>query len=183
MQSGSIISSVAYLESTINEFYSDCCDEAKDYMNVEYLNGLDPNTLVFLADKWNCDKFETNKTLIKYEQALKLVTMNCFDTKEKTYIDVKDLLRVRNSLVHYKAMWQGSVANESPYNLNHLKGKFNMNPFMKNSDNEFFPYKCLGKGCARWGIKSAIDFVSSFYGKIGVKSPIDAHSISSSMLK
>lgn len=181
--SGSIISSVAYLESTINEFYSDCCDKVKNYKSVEYLNGIDLKTLVLLADKWNCDKFEMNKTLVKYDQALKIVTMNCFDTKEKTYIDAKNLLRMRNSLVHYKAMWQGPVANESPYNLNHLKGKFDMNPFMENSDNEFFPYKCLGKGCARWGIKSAIDFASSFYDKIGVKPLVNAQNIFSSILK
>ncbi|WP_321420496.1 hypothetical protein [uncultured Methanomethylovorans sp.] len=175
--SGSIISSVAYLESTINEFYSDCCDKA------DFLKEIDHNILISLGSKWDCDDFEKKNLLLKYELALMEITGKGFGKGVKEYYDVNDLIKLRNLLVHYKAYWQGDTANESKYKVNHLSKKFDSNPFMKKTGNPFFPYKCLGKGCALWGIKTSIDFVAYFYEKIGVKSLIDADSIYLSVFK
>jgi hypothetical protein len=39
---------------------------------------------------------------------------------------------------------------------------------MSGSDNRYFPDKALGKGCAKWAVKSARNFADSFFKRIGI---------------
>ena len=168
--SGAIISSVAYLESFINEFFNNCENDSDFFKEIN----KEKNDL--LKRHWKkgikCRRTEKfSAILCKYQVAYCIFKGIGIDNSSKKFDNVKDLIKIRNALVHYKSEFQPTHNSDSevdPYGLNHLQGKFNENIFMINCGNPFFPWKCLGAGCAKWAIKTSIDFTDYFSSEINL---------------
>jgi hypothetical protein len=170
---GVVISSSAFLEAKINEFFSDCNNKAGQYSNFSVLGDL---VIKNLTDYWN----KTNKrdryinrylpTLDKYRDAYKIIKGKGSHYPAKSYDEIQNLVNLRNILIHYEPLWQTTdPIYDDPYKLEVLQDRFDLNPFQKNSGMPFFPHKCLGYGCALWALNSCRKFVGEFYNEINVK--------------
>jgi len=168
---GAIFSSVSFLEANINELYSDCADSHQK-------NGLDSQTIAIMGKLWNRGILRPARLLEKYELALDIASREGFDRGSSPYQDVKLLIELRNSLIHYKPetilarATPPSDVNELHKIEKRLKGKFQINPLAA-PGNPFYPDKCLGHGCAQWAVNKSMEFADLFYVKMGVKPPYD----------
>ncbi|HVP97289.1 hypothetical protein [Methanoregula sp.] len=165
---GAIISSVAYLESLINEFFNDC-----NY-NAEEIKSIGEEEIKLLNKHYEKD-FKCRrkgpkhlKIFCKYLTAYSIINGKGIYKKSDLCQNFIDLIQLRNALTHYHSEFQFEMGD--PYGLNQLQGRFKENIFMNNVGNSFFPFKCLGAGCAEWAVNISIDFTEFFYSEIGLKS-------------
>jgi hypothetical protein len=173
----SILSSVAFLESTINELYSDAADNAYFYSD-EKTEALLRN----VGERWNNEKnFNRAPMLTKYQKILVIAEKSPFDEHEPGLSNVRDLIEVRNYLMHYKREWVvlknvgepgdgRETAGEKFEKI--LRRKFASNPFA-HRNRPFFPDKCLGHGCAEWAVMNSLIFTDEFFRRLGLPVPYD----------
>ncbi|MBI2488072.1 MAG: hypothetical protein HYW01_14235 [Deltaproteobacteria bacterium] len=160
-----ILSSVAFLEAAINEVFQDAFD---NYLI--YIGSLSVETRKILADFWDMTEAD-NKSFVsildKYQLALRFAGMEPFNKGENPYQDANLVVKIRNTLIHYKPQLLGG---ENIHQLEaKLKGKFPENKLMSGSaGNPYFPDKALGKGCAEWTVKSVLIFANGFFLRMGV---------------
>jgi hypothetical protein len=164
-----IFLSVAFLESIINEFFSNTSDG-----NIMALDDtLDSKNVQMIKRLWSQDVPRTASFSIvrKYEIALIACEKDPIDKSDVLFGDINSLIQLRNSLIHYEPQWNliysDELTNEKGLTLK-FKNKFSLNPFA-GAGNAFFPERCIGHGCAEWGIKNSIKFVDNFYHKLGMK--------------
>jgi hypothetical protein len=160
--SGAVMSSVAFLEATINEFFHDFFDK---FNNLKINKS---NLLIELKSEWdkNEDDFYWRKLEDKYEIVYKEIIGEKLYKKSKTYENFKDIIRIRNLLVHFKLKWQDVINEDNQYKINHIRKKFKENPFREKTGNPYFPDKCLAAGCAEWSIKSSYEFLTMFSNEL-----------------
>lgn len=169
LATGAVITSVAFLEATINEFFSDCEN------NSENIKPIGENKIELLKQQWKKDikcKRNDRYSLIfcKYITAYSIIKGKGFEKDSELSRNLVDLIKLRNALVHFKPKWQATEPiPDDPYKLNHLKGKFAENIFTKESGDAFFPKKCLGAGCAEWAINTSKNFVEKFFTDISLQ--------------
>lgn len=184
---GSVISSIAFLETIINEFYSDCNNKAGQYSNFCILGDPIVNNLINYWNEKNKKDKHINRylpTLDKYREAYKIVKGKGSHYHSKFYDDIRNLVDLRNVLIHYEPLWQTVDPDcDDAYELDSLQKKFEINPFQKSSGNPFFPHKCLGYGCAEWALISCRNFVKGFYNEINVKPTLRFEEIWKEILK
>ena len=156
---GSIISSATFLEAAINEIYQDVFDEHNNY-----IEPLDNDARKALKSFWS--KYERSSILRKYQFALTTAKLEPFPEKENPYADVDLAIQLRHQLIHYKPETFGG--GESHELTEVLGGKFKLNPLMSSPSNQFFPDKCLGKGCAEWVLKSCLSLADEFFERIQI---------------
>ena len=95
-----------------------------------------------------------------------------FDKDSKILINLDNIIKVRNTLVHYKpedySIHSPFISdNKNQYELTaFLDGKFEHSVFYKNSGNPFFPHKCLGYGFSDWVLINTVSFVDEFHSMI-----------------
>jgi hypothetical protein len=181
----SVIYSVMSIEAHINELFC----QAKYESSNEIWGGLDCDIVSRLSRIWEVDMQppNTNQTktyslldalhpeiLDKYQLALTVCDKSLFDTGIQQYQDIKDLIKLRNSTVHYKPdLTEYNAANDRK-TVNQkleerLRRKINsLNPFYP-EQNPFFPDKCFGSGCAQWAVSASQSFIKEFRSRIGVK--------------
>jgi len=159
-----IMSSVAFLEAAINELYQDCYD-----VHLSYVAPLASNVRETIADFWGMTEKENKSpisVLDKYQLTLRFSDNEPFKKGESPYQDVDLLIKIRNSLVHFKPE---SLGGENVHKLeNKLKGKFSENVLMAGSGNPFFPDKVLGSGCTEWATASVRAWAEEFFKRLGV---------------
>lgn len=170
---GAIMSATMSLEAMINELFSEAGDKFK-----ENLNSLTENQLTLLERMWDRGIPRTARYSIleKYEVFLDLIDSEQFDRGRQPYQDAKNLVALRNELVHYEPEWQ-VVTSETPQSQQHrlrkaLRGRFEENP-LTGAGNPFFPDKCLGHGCAEWALETAVSFADKFVELAGISCPFD----------
>ncbi|MDI6603167.1 MAG: hypothetical protein QME57_03585 [Patescibacteria group bacterium] len=171
---GAVVTSVAYLEATINEFF---IMAGMDSFRKESFNAIPDETIQKLLTKWGKGDWKkgekgndseiTSKILYKYMAAFRIIKDTGMDINEDLY-DLQHLIDLRNELIHYKPQWQPSEDPQNSYKAEKLKGKFPENVFMKSTGDAFFPKKCLGAGCAAWSIRRSEEFIRHFYSSVGV---------------
>ena len=183
---GSIITTVSYLEATINELFTDVADGV-------YSNGLDHNVIALMTRMWKLEIKPPNTTkggktysplddlkpsvLQKFQIALTLAGKDLFDTGKAPYQDVDYLILLRNALIHYKPEWIGTGESYNQTLNEKLRQKLEkkikkLNP-MTREGSLFFPHRCLGYGCAKWAVESSLNFSNEFFSKIGLPSNLD----------
>ncbi|MEG4515707.1 MULTISPECIES: hypothetical protein [unclassified Microcoleus] len=183
---GSIITTVSYLEATINELFTDVADGV-------YSNGLDHNVIALMTRMWKLEIKPPNTTkgaktysplddlkpsvLQKFQIALTLAGKDLFDTGKAPYQDVDYLILLRNALIHYKPEWIGTGEKYKDTLNEKLRKKLEsriqtINP-MTREGSLFFPHQCLGYGCAKWAVESSVNFSNEFFSKIGLPSNLD----------
>jgi hypothetical protein len=161
---GAIISSVLFLEATINEFFIDAV-ELPDLS--EIVKDIDPQIKKLLAVLWQYGSVDYLKPLEKYERVFAVMEKPEFEKGNSYYQNVSHLIKLRNALVHYKPEWIG----DSPHKFeNYFKGKFALNP-MIGSANPYYPDRCFGYGFAKWSIDACVKFVDEFFNRIDLVYP------------
>jgi len=173
----SVLSTVAFLESTINELYADAADDA--YFFADEKTEL---LLRTIREKWrNGKNFDRAPMISKYQKILAIAGKPPFSEDEPAFSNVRELIGIRNHLMHYKREWvvvrkTGSAGpgeeTMSEKFAKHLGKKFATNPFAA-QNLPFFPDQCLGHGCAEWAIVNSIIFTDEFFRRLGLPVPYE----------
>jgi len=174
----SVLSSVAFLESTINELYADAADESCLLLEED-----EGSALRLIAKRWkNGKNFDRAPVLYKYQRVLEITERPSFDDREPAYGNVRELVGIRNYLMHYKREWVPVNRGGHPGDRDRttaekfeqsLRTKFAPNPFA-HRNSPFFPDKCLGHGCAEWAVVNSVVFADEFFRRLGLHPPYDA---------
>lgn len=170
-----IASSVAFLESTINELFADAADSIH---KSQHAKELDENTQRLMASLWDVENFgRSTSTLDKYQTVLRLAEKKKFDKGRNPFQDAKILIDLRNALSHFKPEWvqtnDGNAGQKAPHSLEcKLKGKFPLNPFLTDA-RPLFPTKCMSHGCAQWAVNSAISLATDFHKRMTMSNTLD----------
>lgn len=122
-----------------------------------------------MANIWG-KGIERSPILDKYQIALNLAHKDIFIEGGLPYQYVKDLIDLRNALIHYKPEW---INSDSEYNKPHkftkrFEDKFLPSPF-SGPNSSFYPDKLFGFGCAKWSVEWSITFVDKFFKKMGLR--------------
>jgi len=156
---GAILSAIAYLESSVNEFYLEAVDN-----NRNTLGSLSASVVSSLASTW--PRVESLAILDKFEEALNIASVAPFNKGNYLFQDAASLAKLRNALVHYKPEWDDQAIVHS--NLEQrLVGRFKTNPFTP-SGSLWFPHQCLGAGCASWSVGTATSFMDEFCTRMAI---------------
>ena len=175
---GAILSSVAFLEATVNELFVDAVEhQAKDPEPAPTdpprpVDQLTPAGSSLMAELWPFD-IDRQRVLDKFKVALILNGKPAMDVSASPHQDIAALLALRNDLVHYKPqdIRAGLGPDEETEKLSQrLRDKgFALNPlFPKTSGNPYYPDKYLGHGCAEWAVKKSVEFADDFFSRMGV---------------
>ena len=173
----SVLSSVAFLESAINELYADAADEA--YIFADEKNEA---LLSLIGEKWkNAKNFDRAPVLTRYQKILTITGQPVFYEGDQAFANVRDLIEIRNYLMHYKREWvvirergdpgEGEETRAEKFEKI-VRKKFAINPLAP-KNLPFFPDKCLGHGCAEWAIVNSIIFVDEFFRRLGLPVPYE----------
>ena len=173
----SILSSVAFLESAVNELYSDAADNA--FLSADEKNGA---VLQKIREQWNNEKnFDRAPLLTKYQKILAFANKPSFAETDPAFLNVKNLIEIRNFLMHYRREWV-VLAKSRKHRDGHetggfkfeetLKHAFKENPFA-HKNRPFFPDKCLGHGCAEWAVINSLVLTGEFFSRLGLPAPYD----------
>lgn len=129
---GSVIMSVAALESRINDIYLSAVDK-----NYNVFKGFELNILEALSEIWHDIGDKHISTLTKYQICLLISKKSTIDKSVKTYQDVSLVIGLRNSLIHYKSEWDNVDGKHNKLESK-LKNKFKISPYSHIND-AFFP--------------------------------------------
>ena len=163
---GSVLSSVAFLEGAVNEFFSDVAEE-----HGENVKDMARETKAAIRGSWEQKKIRRAGLLKKYQIALDRAGVEPLQADATPHHDATLLVRLRNELVHYapESVPAGRPSDSSTTRAHKLElalaGKFALNPLMANG-NPFWPDKCLGFGCAKWAMESALALADEFFKRI-----------------
>jgi hypothetical protein len=162
-----IFSSVAFLEACVNEFFCDISE------NNAYSFKVLPKQQKLIQEMWGygIPRTASYPIIKKYQIVLSLLNKNKFDESRKPTQDVAILIKLRNALVHYEPEWRSweEKQKESDIFYKKLKGKFEPSKFF-DSNEPYFPNRCLSSACAKWAIEAAVQFTDEFYLKLGQNS-------------
>lgn len=159
----SLLNSACALEATINEWYS-FADEIEDLP--------DPGAAERIRRLWEAGIPRTASfhILQKYQVGLALMGKVAFLEGEEPFQSARLVVDLRNWLVHYEPTWEPMADHEEtgeypPHKLvRRLKGKFKPNP-LSQPGVPFWPYKCLGSGCALWAAEAVVTFMDNFFSR------------------
>ena len=164
---------VAFLEAAINEVFAD----AKDG-HLSYLKPLDGSIRQgmrqAIAKRRQLNKSlkqfdpEKHRTLKMCQLALQLAQRKLFDRNTSPYEDVSCLIKLRNRLIHYEPETLSALTLDSHQLETMLKARFDPNALMAGSGNPYWPDHCLGYGCARWAVRSSLQFTDEFFCRLGI---------------
>jgi hypothetical protein len=165
---GSLTSSIAFLESTINEVFLDARLERDGGVTRALPHDIRKQIS-------NCD-YGQKPILDKYRIAAR-ATNRKIDKRNRRYVNVTFLNHVRNLVVHAHP----ETFSVGPSGLNYRQDDtlekmerqdlFSLNPMFVNSGNPYFPDKCLSHGCAEWAVRTSLDFADWFFELTGMQPP------------
>jgi len=173
----SILSSVAFLESNINELYADAAD------NAYYFSDPDHEALLrTIGERWQNEKnFDRAPMATKYQRILAIAEREQFCESDPVFTDILTLIEIRNYLMHYKREWI-VVVNDSSCGTaretggeklgNYLRDRFALNP-LAHPRAPFFPDQCLGFGCAEWAVNQSLAFTDEFFRRLDLPAPYE----------
>jgi len=173
----SVLSSVSFLESTINELYADVADEAYYFADEKH-----EALFRLIGEKWKNEKnFDRAPLLTKYQKILTIAGMPSFYEGDPAFANLIILIEIRNHLMHYTREWvvignggtkgAGEETQEKKFEKN-LRQKFATNPLAP-KNRPFFPGKCLGHGCAEWAVVNSLIFTDEFFRRLELPAPYE----------
>jgi len=146
--SGAIMSSAAALEANINELF------------IAHGGPLRSTLSDFDAQFWESKGIEQKSILAKYQEAMKILGKKELTENSPFYEDADCLIGLRNSLVHFKPLWDPERKRQVDL-VGKLKNKFALNSFCDEGA-DFISMKCMSHGCAAWAVLVSIAFVNEF---------------------
>jgi hypothetical protein len=137
---------VTVLESYVNEIFVD-----RDKYFPQYSKQLTDDIWVMT---------EKGAILDKYSFVLSLKDKGRFDKEQKYYREAVDLIKLRTTLVHFKPEWSHEEGEHKKL-MKRLRSKFPLSPYFQNAVGAF-PNSIMEYGCAKWSVKTTINFISRF---------------------
>ena len=117
----------------------------------------------------------------KYQTILAIAGQPGFEEGDQAFANVRILTEIRNHLLHYTREWVVVGSRQAPgrepestadYFEKVLLRKFATNP-LAGKNVPFFPYKCLGHGCAEWAIMNSVIFTDEFFRRLALPAPYE----------
>lgn len=163
-----IISSVAYLEASINEVFKNAADKKDHYFkDIDDLNRNLLKELWIGEDEDRASAVEKSGIIAKYQVALTCLGRKRFNPGESPCQKAILAVKLRNALVHAKPV----DSTDKPEIEGQLRGEqFAPNP-LAGENHPFFPDMCLGHGCAAWALRACRAFVEEFCDRTGLCCP------------
>jgi hypothetical protein len=158
------------LEAFINELFADAGEPEGGYLKPV---SVDIRRLMSKMWQQGIPRTARYPILDKYGVALTLADKPQPDAGSAPYQDVKCLIDLRNSLIHFEPEWTPAGRKDSEDQRSAhkhekaLRGKFALNPFLP-AVNPFYPDQCLSYGCAVWALEASILFADEFCAKLGI---------------
>jgi hypothetical protein len=165
--SSAVLSSVAFLESLVNEVFQDTADSTPDDVNSR-ISPLGEQAIGLMGEFWDASEEGSRYVgiLDKLQMALLFATKQRLDPGFFPYQDAKLLIGIRNLLVHFKPAWR-TEGDETKLEQG-LMGKFAENPLMAGTGDAWFPFKCLGAGCSAWACEVSEAVADEWTKRLGV---------------
>lgn len=144
-----VIESAAFVEAFVNEV---CTDIVTGHNPDGRYDAVPDDAANEIATQW--------EAVIRQESALdkyKLLCRACGQTFDKGRAPaqaVHGLFELRKALIHYRLATL--YADDGSELERELRGKFSACVLLAGSDNPWWPDHCLGFGCARWAVTSAV---------------------------
>lgn len=157
---GAIVSSVAFLESSINELYLDFQRASDDGTSIPTRAHTQLETL------W--PSAEGAPLTLRYQVALQSVDAERFNERRSTYRNVERLLELRDALVHHQPERHDERRRHQRLQRI-LRRLFAPNTLLP-ARARWFPDLCLGVGCATWALRSVEAYSDEFCGRMGISS-------------
>ena len=159
---GAIASSIAFLESSINELY------------LEFQNTGDNGSSLHIRAHRQLERLwpsvEGAPLTVRYQVTLQAVDAERFNERRSTYKNVERLLELRDALVHHQP-----ERHDERQRYQHLQRRlrtcFSPNTLL-GPRARWFPDLCLGAGCATWALRSAEAFSNEFCGRMAIPSRV-----------
>lgn len=146
--SACLMSTASSLEALINEYFID--------PNCK----LRPKFIDFDREFWAKGGVEMKPILEKYQYALELLGLPLFDEAGTIYKDADALIKLRNSLVHYKPTWDPDQPRKASL-TSYLAGRYQTSPFLTSRD-DFTTMQSMSLGCCKWAIDTAFALIHEF---------------------
>lgn len=151
--SGALFTTVAALESYANELFID-----HETIFPELKGEV-------MAKLW--ELYEQKPILEKFEFALLVKSATAFDRGGSPYQDVSTIIRLRNSLMHFKPEWF-SAQEEHAKMSKLLTSRATLCPFFQKSE-PLFPRGWTSHATVKWVIRSSLEFILEFEQRAGIK--------------
>jgi hypothetical protein len=159
---GAIVSSVAFLESSINELYLEFQRAGDD--------GSAIPTRAHTALELLWPSAEGAPLTLRYKVALQSVDAERFNERRATFRNVERLLELRDALVHHQPERHDERLRHQSLQRK-LRNCFAPNTLLAPRA-RWFPDLCLGSGCAAWALRSALAFSDEFSGRMAIPSRV-----------
>ena len=159
---GAIVSSVAFLESSINELYLEFQRAGDDGTPIPTRAHTQLETLWPTADG--------APLMLRYQVALQSVDAERFNERRSTWKNVERLLELRDALVHHQPERHDERQRHQSLQRR-LRTCFSPNA-LAGPRARWFPDLCLGAGCATWALRSAEAFSNEFSIRMGIPSRV-----------
>lgn len=140
-----VFTSVAGLESYANELFAD-----HQWMFPTIRSDL-------VKALW--DVYERRTLLEKFDLALTLQQLPALDRKAQFFQDADLLIRLRNSLVHFKPEWEDERVKHDRLSAE-LAKRFPSSPFTPGAP--LFPMAWASHACTAWAVTSVLTFIQEF---------------------
>ncbi len=169
----SIISSALFLETTVHEFLSDI--NHKYAASERYNLASELVYAVKTTDEKARRRFTHESTLDKYQWLLSFAHEEPFITHQNPYQNMRDIVDIRNTLVHHEPKDILTSSTEQDVRIKHdlvekLQNKpISRNPFIDGKSVQMY----LSQDCASWTINSVLEFTDEFFSKIDETPPYD----------
>ena len=159
---GAIVSSVAFLESSINELY------------LEFQRAGDDGTAIPTRAHTQLERLwpraDGAPLMRRYQVALQSVDAERFNERRSTYKNVERLLELRDALVHHQPERHDERQRHQSLQRR-LRSCFSPNTLL-GPRARWFPDLCLGAGCATWALRSVEAFSNEFCIRMGIPSRV-----------
>jgi hypothetical protein len=164
---GAILAAEGFLEAVVNELFQDAHD-SHGVSGEGYIAPLTEQTRRIMAELWRGTAEGTKvRPLEKYELLLTAAGVEPMERGARPYQDAHLVVQLRNAIAHYQPE---SVSPDWPHRMaDRLRGRFPDNKLMTSAGNPWWPSHCLGAGCARWAVSSAVAVTDHVCGKLSIR--------------
>ncbi len=158
-----VLLAAASLESSVTEFYQQAVDRDKNA-----LKSLSENQMKLLAVLG--PEIEKLSPLRKHHVARVAMGHEPMGKGQEPYRSADGLMRLRNALVHFRPEWDDDLKDHRSLEQR-LSQLFPVSALAVRAKGQmvWFPHKCLGAGCAKWAIESAVRFSQQFVNTLAIR--------------
>jgi hypothetical protein len=156
-----VMSSVAFLESLVNEAYTDVVDNVPGIVD-----DLGPESRQLMTEFWRTHSRAS--LLSKAQTALESAGAAPIELEDGIGHEAALLVDWRNALIHYKPEWHGNHPSELERDLT---GRFPRSRLIAGDGPDPWPSWALGAGGASWAIRVAREFADEWTTRMNLAPP------------